>query len=128
MVTNIAKKVIVSVDTEYQPEYSNPGQFHFVFTYRISIENRSEETIQLISRHWDIADATFPNREVDGEGVVGKQPILHPGQSHQYVSGCNWRSGMGKMKGHYRMEEVSDGTQFDVEIPEFSMIVPLKLN
>ena len=128
MITDIAKKVKVSVETEYQPEYSNPAQHHFVFTYRISIENKSDKTIQLKTRHWEIVDATYANREVDGEGVVGKQPVLEPGQSHQYVSGCNLRSGIGKMKGYYTMEKLIDGKQFTVDIPEFIMIVPIKLN
>ncbi len=128
MIADIAKRVKVSVETEYQPEYSNPAQHHFVFTYRITIENKSDKTIQLKTRHWEIIDATYPNREVEGEGVVGKQPILEPGQSHQYVSGCNLRSGIGKMKGHYSMEKLIDGKQFDVIIPEFTMVVPIKLN
>ena len=101
---------------------------HFVFTYKITIENRSENTIQLLSRHWDIYDAAYPKREVDGEGVVGKQPIIEPGQSHQYVSGCNLKSGFGKMKGSYLMEKVVDGEQFEVNIPEFAMIVPYRFN
>ncbi len=128
MITDIAKKVKVSVETEYQPEYSNPAQHHFVFTYRITIENKSDKTIQLKTRHWEIIDATYPNREVDGEGVVGKQPILEPGQFHQYVSGCNLRSGIGKMRGYYTMEKLIDGKQFTVAIPEFMMVVPIKLN
>ena len=128
MIADIAKKVKVNVETEYQPEYSNPAQHHFVFTYRITIENKSDKTIQLKTRHWEIVDATYPFREVDGEGVVGKQPVLEPGQSHQYVSGCNLRSGIGKMRGYYTMEKLIDGKQFEVVIPEFTMIVPIKLN
>lgn len=118
----------VSVETEFQPEYSNPAQHHFVFTYRITIENKSDKTIQLLSRYWTIYDSTYPIRQVEGEGVVGKQPILEPGQQHQYVSGCNLRSGMGKMMGYYTMEKIIDGQQFVVNIPQFTMIVPFKLN
>jgi ApaG protein len=128
MITDIAKKVKVQVETEYQPEYSNPAQYHFVFTYRITIYNGSDKTIQLKTRHWEICDITHPMREVDGEGVVGKQPILEPGQRHQYVSGCNLRSGIGKMSGYYVMEKLMDGKQFTVNIPEFTMVVPIKLN
>ncbi len=128
MLTELAKQIKVSVDTEYQQEYSNPVQQHFVFTYRITIVNNSEKTVQLKTRHWSIVDATFASREVDGEGVVGKQPVLEPGQSHQYVSGCNLRSGIGKMKGHYIMERLVDGKEFKVEIPEFTMVVPTKMN
>ncbi len=128
MITDTTKGVKVTVETEYQPEYSNPAQYHFVFTYRITIENQSDNTIQLKSRHWEIVDVTNPRRQVDGEGVVGKQPILEPGQAHQYVSGCNLRSGIGKMHGFYTMEKVLDGKNFDVNIPEFVMVVPYQMN
>ncbi len=128
MTTDTTKGIKISVVTEYMQEYSSPSQFHFVFTYRITIENRSEYTIQLLRRHWDIHDATHPKREVDGEGVVGKQPIIEPGQSHQYVSGCNLKSGLGRMTGNYLMEKVIDGSQFEVNIPEFNMVVPYRLN
>ena len=128
MITDTTKGVKVTVETEYQPEYSNPAQYHFVFTYRITIENQSENTIQLKSRHWEIVDITNPRRQVDGEGVVGKQPILEPGQAHQYISGCNLRSGIGKMHGFYTMEKVLDGKSFDVNIPEFVMVVPYQMN
>ena len=73
-------------------------------------------------------DRSLTFREVEGEGVVGQQPILEPGQVHQYVSGCNLRSGLGKMHGTYLMEKVVDGSQFEVVIPEFSMVVPYLLN
>lgn len=128
MITVTTKGVRVSVETEFQPEYSNPAQHHYVFTYRITIENKSDKTIQLLSRFWTIHDSTYSIRQVEGEGVVGKQPILEPGQQHQYVSGCNLRSGMGKMMGYYTMEKIIDGQQFVVNIPQFTMIVPFKLN
>ncbi len=128
IVTEITSGVKVSVETEYQPTYSSPAQFHYVFTYRITIENLGDSTIKLTRRHWYIHDACKSVREVEGEGVVGVQPILEPGQSHQYVSGCNLKSGMGKMYGTYLMERVMDGKKFRVIIPEFNMIVPHKLN
>jgi ApaG protein len=99
-----------------------------VFTYRITIENQSDHTIQLMRRHWHIFDAGFSMREVEGEGVVGQQPVLEPGQVHQYVSGCNLKSGIGKMSGTYLMEKVVDGSKMQVNIPEFTMIAPLRLN
>jgi ApaG protein len=128
MITGITKGIKVSVETNYQPEHSRPANEHFVFTYRITIENSSNHTVQLRARHWDIIDVTFPKHEVEGEGVVGKQPILEPGEIHQYVSGCNLKSGIGKMSGYYIMERVIDGKVFNVEIPEFIMVVPFKLN
>ena len=128
MTTAITKGVKVTVETEYMPEYSSPAQYHYVFTYRITIENVGDHTIRLVSRHWDIKDATHAKREVDGEGVVGKQPILEPNEAHQYVSGCNLKSGIGSMSGYYTMERVMDGKAFRVNIPDFIMVVPFKLN
>ena len=128
IVTAITEGVQVSVETNYQPEYSSPTQLHYVFTYRITIENHSNYTVKLLRRHWFIHDANNTIREVEGEGVVGQQPILEPGQVHQYVSGCNLRSGLGKTHGTYLMEKVVDGSQFEVVIPEFSMVVPYLLN
>ena len=128
MIAQITQGVKVTVETEYQPSYSSPSQYHYVFTYRITIENQSDFTIQLLRRHWYIHDAGFTPREVEGEGVVGQQPVLEPGQVHQYVSGCNLKSGLGKMVGTYLMEKVVDGTTFRVQIPEFTMVAPLRLN
>lgn len=128
MVTEITQGIKVSVETEYQPSYSSPSQYHYVFTYRITIENQSEFTIQLLRRHWRIFDAGFSPREVDGEGVVGQQPVLEPNQTHHYVSGCNLKSGIGKMVGSYLMERIVDGVRFEVVVPEFHMISPLRLN
>ncbi len=128
MIAQVTQGIRVTVETEYQPSYSSPSQYHYVFTYRITIENQSEFTIQLMRRHWHIFDAGFAAREVEGEGVVGQQPVIEPGQSHQYVSGCNLKSGIGKMVGTYLMERVVDGAQFRVDIPAFSMVAPLRLN
>lgn len=128
MVTEVTKGIKVTVETEYQPSYSSPSQYHYVFTYRITIENHGDFTIQLKRRQWHIFDAGFISREVEGEGVVGQQPVLEPGQTHQYVSGCNLKSGIGKMVGTYLMERVVDGTTFPVKIPEFSMVAPMRLN
>ena len=97
MVTEITKGIKVTVETEYQPSYSSPSQYHYVFTYRITIENGGDFTIQLKRRKWQIYDAGFMSREVEGDGVVGQQPVLEPGQTHSYVSGCNLKSGIGKV-------------------------------
>ena len=128
MVTEITEGVKITVEAEYQPEYSSPSQYHFVFTYRIGIENNSSNTVQLLRRQWFIHDANGTYREVEGEGVVGKQPTLEPGETHEYVSGCNLKSGMGRMYGNYLMERLVDGKTFKVNIPEFTMIPPFKQN
>ena len=128
MPTTTTQGVTVSVTTNYLPDYSSPAQEHFVFAYRIDIRNDSTQTLKLLRRHWHIHDASGPAREVEGEGVVGRQPVLEPGESHQYVSGCNLKSGMGKMRGTYLMERLGSGQQFCVDIPEFTLMVPYRLN
>ncbi len=128
MTTQITDGVKISVFTQFQSDYSSPRQAHFVFTYKIRIENCSNYTIQLLRRHWFIHDSNAVVKEVEGEGVVGQQPILEPGEIHEYVSGCNLRTGLGKMKGTYLMERVVDGKTFKVVIPEFVMVVPYLLN
>ena len=128
MVSKVTDGVKVTVLTEYQPDYSNPGQDHFVFTYKILIENHSEHTVKLLRRHWLIYDANGTVREVEGAGIVGLQPILEPGDVHDYVSGCNLRTDLGKMAGTYLMERVLDGRQFRVIIPAFSLVAPYRMN
>ncbi|SFF93356.1 Co2+/Mg2+ efflux protein ApaG [Pontibacter chinhatensis] len=128
MDTKTTEGVKITVTTNYLPDYSSPVQQHFVFAYRIKIENRSEFTVKLLRRHWYIHDSTGQMREVEGEGVVGQQPTLEPGEIHEYVSGCNLKTGIGKMRGTYLMERLVDGRHFDVTIPEFTLVVPYKLN
>ncbi|HKG08912.1 MAG TPA: Co2+/Mg2+ efflux protein ApaG [Pedobacter sp.] len=128
MVTAITQGVKISVETTYQDDYSNPGNEHFMFAYRINIENLTEYTIQLKRRQWFIFDSNGTQREVEGEGVVGQQPILHPGDMHSYVSGCQLSTDIGSMRGNYLMQRTIDDSQFSVEIPEFELIVPYRLN
>lgn len=128
MINTITEGVKVSVETIYQPEYSNPANDHFMFAYKINIENVGNHSVQLMRRHWHIFDSNGTQREVEGEGVVGLQPVIEPGQSHEYVSGCNLKTDMGSMKGEYQMLRLYDETLFDVTIPEFYLIAPYKLN
>ena len=94
----------------------------------MTIVNQGEHTIKLLRIHWHISDAGYISHEVEGEGVVGQQPILESGDSHQYISGCNLKSGIGKMSGTYLMERIIDGKTFEVSIPEFTMITAERLN
>jgi ApaG protein len=128
MVSKISEGVEISVETFYQSDYSNPMQSEYMFAYRISIENHNSFPIKLISRHWYIFDSNAQRREVEGEGVVGVQPLLSPGENYQYVSGCNLNSEMGKMQGIYFMENLLTKEIFEVTIPVFEMIVPFKNN
>ena len=128
VVTETTKGISVSVETSYQPGYSSPSQYHYVFTYNIRIENTGSHTVQLLRRSWNIHDAGHAIRKVDGDGVVGQQPVIEPGESHEYVSGCTLKSGIGKMWGHYEVERIMDGKVLKIRIPEFQMTAPFKLN
>ncbi len=128
MVSKISSGVTISVEVFYQPSYSNPINHEYMFAYRITIENSNHFTIKLLNRHWYIFDSSSEYKEVEGEGVVGQQPIIKPGERFQYSSGCNLRTEIGKMQGTYTMENLQNKTQFKVQIPAFEMIVPDKLN
>lgn len=128
MTTKITEGIKISVETFYQDEYSQPLNNEFMFAYRITIENQSEQTIKLLRRHWYVFDSNGTTREVEGEGVVGLQPVIEPGKTHQYVSGSHLKTEIGRMHGTYLMERMNDGRQFKVKIPEFPLIAPFKLN
>lgn len=128
MIVKITDGVKVSVETLYQAEYSNPANEHFMFAYKIRVENLSDYTVQLMKRHWHIFDSNGTRREVEGEGVIGLQPVIEPGQNHEYVSACNLKTDIGSMKGTYGMIRLNDHTELIVNIPEFALIVPYKLN
>jgi ApaG protein len=128
MVSKISEGVTVSVETFYQPDYSNPANNEFMFAYRITIENNNAYAVKLLRRHWHIFDATGNLREVEGEGVIGVQPVINPGTKYQYISGCNLKTEMGKMYGNYQMENINNKKTFKVIIPAFEMTVPFKLN
>ena len=128
MASKISEGIKVSVETFYQPEFSNPLQAEFMFAYQITIENHNNFPVQLLSRHWYIFDSNGSTREVEGEGVVGEQPVIHPGESYQYMSGCNLRSEMGRMHGTYILKNLDNIKQFSVQIPAFEMQVPFKMN
>jgi ApaG protein len=128
MLTKTTHGVKITVETFYQPEYSQPLNHEFMFAYRIAITNESEFTIKLLRRHWIVFDSNGIIREVEGEGVVGQQPVIEPGETHRYVSGSHLRTELGKMHGFYTMERLIDGKLFKVDIPEFPLIAPFKLN
>jgi ApaG protein len=128
MPTAITNDIKIIVETAYQnPRAASPST-DYMFAYRITIENKSDHTIKLLRRHWYIIDSLNDKTEVEGDGVIGQQPILEPGESHQYVSGCSLQSDIGKMFGTYTMERQMDGKLFDVKIPEFKLIAPFRLN
>ena len=128
MISKISEGITISVETYYQPDYSNPVNSEYMFAYRITIENNNSFPVKLLRRHWYINDSNGSNREVEGEGVVGVQPQINPGESYQYVSGCNLRSEIGKMHGTYLMENINTRKTFQAIIPAFEMCAPFQLH
>ena len=128
MVTKTTNGIKISVVTAFQNEYSDPINTEFVFAYKINISNNTEQTIKLVKRKWFIYDAQGIEREVEGDGVVGEQPVIPPLDDYEYVSGCHLSTEIGKMNGYYIMEHVSSGKQFKVKIPNFVLTADLKLN
>ncbi len=128
MISKISEGVEISVETFYQPDYSNPVKNEFMFAYRITIENHNNFTVKLLRRQWFIFDSNSEQREVEGEGVVGVQPVLNTAQQFQYVSGCNLKTEIGRMYGTYLMENENSKATFKVKIPPFDLIVPFKNN
>lgn len=128
MITATTNGISVSILVTYQADFSSPQQHHYVFTYKVTIENKSKHTYQLLKRRWEIFDAAEESKIIEGNGVVGKQPVLEPGDKHTYVSGCNLKSGLGKMKGSYTLEKLNDGKQLEVVVPEFQLIATIFQN
>ncbi len=128
MTTKVTHGIKISVDTKFQEGHSYPSQRYFLFLYKITIENTSDYTVQLLRRHWDIFDSSGEYRAVDGEGVVGKQPVLEPGQSFTYESACNLATDIGRMSGYYVFQRQVDNSSHKVTIPEFNLVVPERLN
>ncbi len=112
---------------QFIPEQSDPDDSRYVFAYTITIRNLGELPAQLIARHWIITDANNEVQEVRGLGVVGNQPLLKPGESFEYSSGCSLATPIGTMKGAYQMVG-EDGTRFEAEIPEFVLAIPRVLH
>jgi ApaG protein len=117
----------VTVRSEFRPDRSAPGSGRYLFTYSILIANEGERAAKLLSRHWVITDANGEKEEVVGEGVVGQQPRIEPGETFEYTSFCILETPHGSMRGTYRMVH-DDGSQFDAEIAPFALVTPGALN
>lgn len=128
MVQLITEGVNIKVETFYQPDQSSPLNAEFLFAYQITIENLTIYPVKLLSRHWHIIDSNGTHREVEGEGVVGQQPVIEPGNSYQYTSAVNLHSDIGKMYGTYLIENLFNKKKLTVNIPEFRLVVPAKMN
>jgi ApaG protein len=120
-------QIVIVPIPRFLPEHSNPDQDQYVFAYTITIENHGDRRAQLISRHWIITDDRQAVQEVRGLGVIGEQPVLEPGASFTYTSGCTLATPIGTMKGSYLFLN-ANGDQFNATIPEFVLAVPSKLH
>ena len=118
MYCEITRNIQVEVEPSYIPEQSRPGSNYFFFAYRVRISNRGEETVQLLSRHWVIMDGHGVVHEVKGQGVVGHQPKLAPGEVFEYESFCPLPTPTGNMRGNYQMVDQKNA-EFDIKIPLF---------
>ena len=117
------REITVRVSVSYLPEQSEPAKGRWFWAYHIRIENEGPFTVQLLTRHWIITDCRGARHSVEGEGVVGEQPMIEPGGSFDYVSGCPLSTPTGSMQGTYHMIG-EDGSAFDVAIPKFTLIAP----
>lgn len=117
----------VEVQTTYIPEQSEPDEDRYVFSYTVTIENHGKIAAKLLTRHWYITDADGNVQEVEGDGVVGEQPYLSPGDGFKYTSGTVLETPVGSMYGSYHML-ADDGTEFDTQIPAFTLSVPNTLH
>lgn len=125
MSKTITQGIEISVLPAWLPERSNPNQDEYFFLYQIQIHNRSEHTVQLINRHWSIIDGDKPPQEVNGPGVVGKQPLLSPGESFEYTSGCPLTTPKGSMEGWFEMAGVETGS-FNAVVDRFELNAELR--
>ena len=119
----ISHGITVRVSASFLPEQSQVSEGHWFWAYHIRIENRGDQPARLLTRHWRITDAAGRISLIDGDGVVGEQPLLHPGESHDYVSGCPLETPHGSMEGYYGFRR-DDGTVFEAAIPFFPLSAP----
>ena len=128
MVTQITRGIKVSIKTSFEGTYYKESKLRYAFEYIVKIENQSKELVQLNSRHWNILDSLNDDETVNGEGVIGKKPVLKPGEVHTYSSGCLLASPYGAMYGFYRMINLNSTKKFNVVIPTFKLSAPFALN
>jgi len=122
------KGINIFVETGYKGRYLSKQGHLYIFVYNITITNLGENLVQLMGRHWYIYDTGEGPSEVSGDGVVGQQPIIAPGQSYTYQSGCHLRASIGLMKGHYKMKNVDTGGFFRVAVPNMQFFATPRLN
>lgn len=124
----ITEGIKITVEPGYREDLSQIENNSFIFNYRVTVTNTNNFTVQLLLRDWYIFDSLSEIRIVSGEGVIGQQPILKPGESFSYTSGCDLNSEIGFMKGYYTFKRLDDGELFRVTVPVFNLEFPAKLN
>ena len=128
MVQQVTRGIKISVETTFEGTFYKNYKMHYAFGYKVTIENQSKESVQLMARHWKIYDSLNDTETVAGEGVIGKKPVLKPGESHTYSSGCLLTSPFGAMEGHYHMVNFTTTKKFRVKVPTFKLSAPFALN
>ncbi len=128
MVQQVTRGIKISVETNFEGTFYKNYKMHYAFGYKVTIENQSKDSVQLNARHWIIYDSLNSIETVSGEGVIGKKPVLKPGESHTYSSGCLITSPFGAMKGHYSMINFTTTKKFNVAVPTFKLSAPFALN
>ena len=136
MKDELSENVLVSSTTSYIEQQSDIKNNRFVFAYKITISNQSDQIVQLLSRHWIIQDANLKIEEIYGEGVIGEQPVIKPGESYSYTSGAILETEIGTMEGRYfliskpknSIEDKSLNTEFEISIPKFTLTIPRTLH
>ncbi len=128
MVQQVTRGIKISVETTFEGSFYKNYKIQYAFGYTITIENQSKDSVQLNARHWEILDALNNVETVDGDGVIGKKPVLKPGESHTYTSGCLLTSPFGAMQGHYSMVNFTTTEKFEVIIPLFKLSAPFAIN
>lgn len=128
MVTQITRGIKISVLTSFEGTYIKNYQLNFAFSYQITIENHSKDSVQLMTRFWEIFDALNEKDTVIGEGVVGQKPVLRPGETYTYKSGCLLTSPFGAMKGYFNMINFTSTRNFKVIVPSFKLSAPFASN
>ena len=128
MVSQITRGIKISVSTNFEGTYYKNYKINFAFSYEITIENHSKDSIQLVSRYWEIYDSLNDLEIIEGEGVIGKKPVLKPGEKHVYSSGCLLASPFGAMLGHFNIINFTTTRSVKVVVPTFKLSAPFALN
>lgn len=128
MFTQVTKGIKVSVQATFEDTFFKNYRMYYTFGYTVTIENLSKNTVQLMARHWDIFDALKVTEIIDGKGVMGRTPVIKPGETHTYSSGCLLASPIGAMRGYYQMVNLDDVRAFKAEVPTFKLVAPFVIN